>query len=183
MSPSPCSNRRCLSSATSCRHTKKMLSTKDEINYTCSINHDTVLTSGIPAISRISMVRERGAASSADESANAIRPYAAIAAAARRSCGSATTRKYPANSPKERDRVAGRPTRPRGATIRLRLAAVKLPAGSAPRRVSTPREPKSVPSLAKSMATDPAAGASEIAARPGLPDLRELLMPRQGSGA
>jgi hypothetical protein len=35
-----------------------MLCTKDEINYTCSINHDTVLTSGMPAISRISMVRD-----------------------------------------------------------------------------------------------------------------------------
>jgi hypothetical protein len=36
---------------------KKMLCTKDEINCTRSINHDTVLTSGMPAISRISMVR------------------------------------------------------------------------------------------------------------------------------
>ena len=34
-----------------------MLCAKDESYYTCSINHDTVLTSGMPAISGISMVR------------------------------------------------------------------------------------------------------------------------------
>ena len=58
MSPPPCSDRRCLSSATSCRHTKDAVHKKVEINYTCSIDHNTVLTSGLPAISRISTVRD-----------------------------------------------------------------------------------------------------------------------------
>jgi hypothetical protein len=80
--------------------------------------------------------------------------------------------------------MAGRPTRPRDATIRLRLTAVKLFARwLRAEEGSTPREPKSAPSQTKSMAADPAAGASRVAAHTGLPDLRKLLMPRRGSGA
>ena len=66
-------------------------------------------------------------ASCADESAKAIRPYAAIAAPSRRSCGSATTREYPRELTKTNviawlDAQHDRET----ATIRLRLTAVKL---------------------------------------------------------
>jgi len=116
-SPSACADRRCLSSATSSRHTK------DAVHKAQTIPS---WPAECPPLAGYPLCTTRGAASSADESAKAIGPYAAIAAPSRRSYGSATTRERSATHQNERDRVAGRPTRSRDATIRPRPTAVKL---------------------------------------------------------
>ncbi len=130
------------------------------------------------------MVRIRGAANSADESAKAIRPYAAIAAhqdvpPVLRRHGS-TRELTKTNVIAWLDAQYDRET----ATIRLRLTAVKLFARWLRAEEGFNAEGTQICAVPDQIDGRPSSSGRElIAAHAGLTDLRELLMPRRCSGA